>query len=795
MDRDTVVRSTKKIAGRPFGALGACLLAALVMAAGDCGQDQDGDGYTPAQGDCNDADPAIHPGASEVCNGLDDDCDDAVDEGFDQDGDGFAVCENSGVPADCDDGNPEVHPGAAEQCNGLDDDCDGDRDEGLETFQVLLDGDGDGFGAWDSVCAVPEGLETDCAGDCDDYDPGVHPGAEDLPDDGFDQDCGGAPGPQPHVGLGPGSFDTIQAALDAGEDGDIVWVGPGTYVAFNVRFGGKAVTLAGACGAERTLVDGQGQGTVFVFDQGEGSGTVLSGFTLTGGRAAGGYGGGLFAEESSPVLQDLVIRGNEARYGGGAALVFSSALLRNCAFLENQAMDDGVGSGGGLFANRSDLLLSGCRFANNAAAQWGGGADHVEGRLEIRDTLFEENEVAGEAGRGGGLHASLSDSVVVSGGTFRANDAGPTGLGGGAMLEASYVTMEHTVVEDNRALQGGGIYLGGGNATIAGSSIAGNRVGHADPGGDNRDGEGAGLFLHSTNLVLTGGSITDNVAQGEYSRGGGLRLVASSVGVEGTHISDNEARGYNGLGGGLYLENASLTAEHLLLEWNVAAGEWTAFGGAIAAFGSDVRVTSSILAENGALAESGSGGGAYLEESMLVMTNSVLAHNRVSSVPTFVAGGIELDGWVDGSMIVNTIFYYDEYYNLLVTPQEDFVILHTCLHNGDSVMNHNMTSLDVSNTTADPGFLEASPPWSPSDYHLALSSSLVDQGQPDLLDVDGSPSDIGCYGGPGGAGWDRDEDGVPDYFWPGTIDDAPDGFDPADFDPDDQDPLVPATGP
>ena len=109
----------------------------------DCG---DRDGYTPAEGDCDDDDPEVNPGAIEVCNGLNDDCDEEIDEGLgflayrDADADGFGtttdfleICELPDgytlIGGDCDDSNAAISPGAVELCNELDDDCDGLVDE------------------------------------------------------------------------------------------------------------------------------------------------------------------------------------------------------------------------------------------------------------------------------------------------------------------------------------------------------------------------------------------------------------------------------------------------------------------------------------------------------------------------------------------------------------------------------------------------------------------------------------------------------------------------------------------
>ena len=177
--------------------------------------DVDSDGF-PADEDCNDEDGSINPDAEEICDGIDNNCNDEIDEGVtttfyaDTDGDGFGdegvITEACTVPegyvedtTDCEDSDAAIYPGADEYCDAADNDCDGevDEDDAIDAPTWYRDADADGYGD-DSdtaiACSAPSGY-VDVADDCDDDDDRFHPDAvEDDCTDKNDYNCDGSVG-------------------------------------------------------------------------------------------------------------------------------------------------------------------------------------------------------------------------------------------------------------------------------------------------------------------------------------------------------------------------------------------------------------------------------------------------------------------------------------------------------------------------------------------------------------------------------------------------------------------------
>jgi len=201
---------------------GSSWCAATTAVDGGCGDlgtpgganplcDADDDGHSIPGGDCDETNPLVNPGMDEICNGIDDNCDTTVDEGFDAKGspcdgldsdqceNGSFTCTADGLAVECVNEDPA---GIVDVCNGMDDNCDGSVDEDFDTKDLSCDGadtddcengtwtctaDGSGVECVNEtvtgIVDICDGLDNDCDGSVDeDFS------TKDVPCDGADTD-------------------------------------------------------------------------------------------------------------------------------------------------------------------------------------------------------------------------------------------------------------------------------------------------------------------------------------------------------------------------------------------------------------------------------------------------------------------------------------------------------------------------------------------------------------------------------------------------------------------------------
>lgn len=507
------------------------LLVALAFLGG-CPKSEDFDGDGAIDGDCAPYDALTLPGAPELCDARDNDCDGEVDEGAggqwftDADGDGFGVDATATVACfgppgmvtlggDCADANSERHPGAKESCDVAEDlDCDGvmgnadddgdgsracvdcdDGDAAVFPGVFYRDLDGDGFGdPGDSIeqCGMPSGYLLG-AGDCDDTDPTIHVGAEETCD-GVDQDCDR----NADDGLALITYYVDQDSDGFGDSKVSVQTCAGAPTGYTTRRGDcddadKGVGPLEAC-------DGMPNGCDGGFEPREGW------------TSAEEYGHVGFSGDGPGVSGDLT----EAFAGVDGAPAHwtapSNGRIVACPGLYYVSI-----SNGGF-----DLDIGNPEALGGVVTLSGGHTDPV---------------------------------VTVTGGTVRVIGTGDTltiqdgysDLPGGnvSCTDATYLELTNVAVRGGEsAAEGGGVYLAHCPALFTGVTLA-----------DNTARQGGGLWFSSSlgwRTVWVEGNSATNGGGGVY----GTRAQLTSL--EGATFVDNDAIGSDG--GGLYLASGGVAA-------------------------------------------------------------------------------------------------------------------------------------------------------------------------------------------------------------------------------------------
>lgn len=228
--------------------------------------------------------------------------------------------------------------------------------------------------------------------DCDDTDPSSFPGAPDMLCDTIDQDCSGKDGTLDDALVckdGSCDYTTITTALANSPEGSTILVCPGTYDESNLTINGNQHSVVGVRGPLETIIDGGGrlQSVFRFFDGGDDRSYRLEGVTLKRGAPAF-YGGGLYIEQSSPVIKDVIIERNTAGLlGAGVYMADSNAHFEGVTVQTNSAGDDG----GGLYMLAGSPTFENTLFSMNAAGGVGAGVSMDGGQPEFYNVIFAEN--------------------------------------------------------------------------------------------------------------------------------------------------------------------------------------------------------------------------------------------------------------------------------------------------------------------------------------------------------------------------------------------------------------------
>lgn len=539
----------------------------------------------------------------------------------------------------------------------------------------------------------------------------------------------------------PADYPTIQEAIDASSDGDVVMVSPGTYYE-GIEFKGKNILLrsedpTSPTVVENTIITWQEDTPdyyIVTFDGTETSDCLLSGFTITHGRRhtySGIRGNGCHATISHNRIIDNGGDKEHGEYGGGIydcdGYILANIISDNMAATDGGGLYDCEGSivanvisgnqanryfGGGLVFCHG--VIQNNEITDNSCGERGGGISICNG--VIRDNIINNNE----ADLGGAIYGGSSAILYNTIENNRSYDYG------GALSNCAGLVKGNTISGNEGTLEGGAFYQC--SALITDNVITNNTAN-----------KGA-AFTRNT------GDIVNNEIRGNYGdRGGAFYADASRIAFN--TIAENSAE----KSGGAFYRLYGAVVENNVIEWNMCKQDGGAF------YDCDDPIRNNIIAYN--LSENK--GGAFYECNGEIQNNII--HENIG-----VFGGAF--GNCSGD-IKNNVIYYNAatagggFYECQADIQ-NCIIWANSAHIGDQLyITDNPTysciqdwlAVGSNNIGLDPMFMNSTN----NDFHLKTSSPCIDAGNPmseynDALLPPGLgtvQNDMGAYGGPYNKGW------------------------------------------
>ena len=658
-----------------------------------------------------------------------------------------------------------------------------DTDSGNTDTIDSGDTDTDGPGNDPSIDDDGDGYSED-EGDCNDTDEDINPGEDEVDGDGVDNDCDGY---TDEIEVCDGVSGDIQDAFDDAEDGGTILICAGTYEE-TLSVSGKDLLVIGIDGADQTTIIAATINAP-VLSISQNADVVIQGLTLTGGTVTDS-GGGIQCDGADLGLIEAAVTGNSAVVNGGG---ISS---NNCDIEITGSVIAGNTAeayGGGIYTNRTDGTITGSTIDSNTGYE-GGGLFLSGGDIDLIGNIISTNlattideEGWGPGGGGGGFwinNSSLFEGNTVTGNTSQYH------AGGGYFYQGSPDLIDNVVADNISWEDGAGIYLNYPSSPSISGNVFENNESYDDAGGlriyvgsnadvDNNtfigniaaDDGGGAKFSHSEH------SFTNNYLEGNVAgdAGGGFELDNDSTHTEGNTFVGNTATRGAGIhnwrtettfeiidntftdnvasdcGGGIQFDNNPywVTMTGLWFEGN-EANDGAAIctdmiyrdpedvGGAKKYYqDSYIRVFNSAFIDNTASDDAI----IYIKAGRIDATNIVMDGNEGADTSAIVAKG----GTVN---LVNAILT-DNGGGALIQgePNEEeeaiINISFSDLHDNDSAVE------GIDAPVGSNGTIDEDPDFT-GTYELAGSSPCINTGDPGIVDVDSSRSDMGLYGGPDG---------------------------------------------